>query len=105
MGTIGSLGGLWHSSNLFSFFLFFLGPHPQHMEVPGLRVELHLQLLAYDTTTATQDPNLTCDLHHSSWQCQILKALSEAWDRTLILMDTSQVLNPLNHNGNSSLFL
>ena len=40
-------------------------------------------------------------LHHSSWQCQILNPLSGARDRTCILMDTSQVLNPLCHNGNS----
>ena len=34
----------------------FLGPHPQHMEVPRLGVQLELQLLAYATSTATQDP-------------------------------------------------
>ena len=35
----------------FSFFLFFcsLGPHPPHMEVPRLGVELELQLAAYTT--------------------------------------------------------
>ena len=30
-------------------FLFFLGPHPQHMEVSRLGVKLELQLLAYTT--------------------------------------------------------
>ena len=35
------------------------------------------------------------DLHHSSQQCQILNLLSEARDRTHILMDTSSVHNPL----------
>ena len=39
----------------------------------------------------TQDPSRVCNLHHSSWQCQILKPLSEARDRTCILMDTSPV--------------
>ena len=34
-------------------------------------------------------------------QCQILNPLSEAKDQTHILVDTSQVLNPLSHNGNS----
>ena len=29
------------------FFPFFLQPHLQHMEVPGLRVELELQLWAF----------------------------------------------------------
>ena len=33
----------------------FLGLHPQHMEVPRLRVQSELQLLAYATATATQD--------------------------------------------------
>ena len=35
------------------------------MEVPGLEVELELQLLAYATTTATQNPSYACDLHTS----------------------------------------
>ena len=30
-----------------SFFFFFLGLHPQHMEVPMLQVKSELQLLAY----------------------------------------------------------
>ena len=50
------------------FFLFFLGPHPRHMEVPRLGVELELQLLAYASAIATQDPSQVCDLPHSSGQ-------------------------------------
>ena len=42
-----------------------------------------------------------CNLHHSSQQHQILNPLSKATDQTCILMDTSQVLNLLSHNGNS----
>ena len=43
---------------LFCFVLFFfLGPHPQHMEDPGLGVKSELQLLAYATDTAIQDPS------------------------------------------------
>ena len=49
------------------------------------------------------DQSCVCHLHHSSWQHWILNPLSEARDRTHILMCTSQVLNPLNHNGNSHL--
>ena len=71
------------------------------MEVPGLGVEVELQLLPYDTATATWDPNHICDLCGSSEQCQILNPLSEARDRTYILMDTSQILNLLSHNENS----
>ena len=61
------------------FFSFvFLGPYLQHMEVPKLGVESELQLQAY--ATATEMPDLThiCDLHHSSWQLQILHPLSKA---------------------------
>ena len=36
----------------------FLGPHPWHMEVPRLEVELDLWLLAY--ATATETPDLSC---------------------------------------------
>ena len=42
-----------------------------------------------------------CKLHHSSWQCQILNLWSEARDQTHILMDTSQICNPLSHKGSS----
>ena len=83
----------------FSFF-FFLGPHLRHMEVPRLGVKLELQLSAYTVAIATWDPS------QGSWQHWILNPTSEARDRTHILMDTSQVRNPLSHNGNSfSLFL
>ena len=64
---------------------FFSGLHLRHMEVPRLRVESELQLLA----TAMQDLSHICDLHHSSWQRQILNPLSKARDRIPILMDTS----------------
>ena len=71
------------------------------MDVSRLGVKSDLQLPAY--TTATSDLSCICDLCHSSRQGQILNPLSEAGDRTHILMDTSQVLNPLSHNGNSLL--
>ena len=54
-----------------SYYLFiycFLGPHPQHMEVPRLGVQSELQLPAYTRVTATPDPSHVHDLHHSSWQ-------------------------------------
>ena len=61
------------------------------MEVPRLGVESELQLPAYTTATAMQDPSSICDLHCSSWQHQMLNPLSEAGDGTCVLMDTSQV--------------
>ena len=63
----------------------FLGLYPQQMEVPGPAVKLELQLPAYTIATATWDPSHVCDLHHSSWQHQILNLQNEARDRTHIL--------------------
>ena len=77
---------------LFVCLLFvFLGLHPRHVEVLRLWVELELQMLAYTTATATRDLSRTCDLHHSSWQRQILNPLSKARDGTCVLVDTSWI--------------
>ena len=85
---------------LYCFVLFcFLGLHLWHMEVPRLGVKLELQLPAYATATAMPDPRPVWDLQ----QHQILNPLTEARNRTWILMDTSWVCNPLSHNGNSCL--
>jgi len=75
----------------FFFFLVFLGPHPWHMVVPRLGVQSELQLPAYATATATRGPSCICDLHHNSRQHRILRPLSEARDRTCVLMDTRQI--------------
>ena len=61
------------------------------MEVPRLGVELEQQLLAYTTVTTKRDPSHVCDLHHSSQQCRMPNPLSEARDRTHILMGNSWV--------------
>ena len=58
----------------------FLGLHLQHMEVLRLGVELELQLPAHAIAIATQDLSHVCNLHHSSWQPQILNALTETRD-------------------------
>ena len=88
--------GFVYSSLLFCggfllLFYYFLGLHLRHMEVPRLGFELELQPPVSATTTATPDLSLVCNLHHSSWQCQILNPLSRARDGTLVLMDTSRV--------------
>ena len=76
----------------FGFWLFLLwGPHPWHMEVPRLRVQLELQLPACVTAPATWDPSCVCDLHHRSQHRQILNPRSEARDQTRILKDPSRV--------------
>ena len=49
------------------------------------RIELQLQ------ATVTMDLSCIFNLHHSSWQHQILNPLSEARDRTCILMNSSRI--------------
>ena len=61
------------------------------MEVTRLGVESELQLPAYATATEMSDRCCVCDLHHSSQQRQVLNPLSEARDRTCVLMDASEV--------------
>ena len=84
-------------SGVFCFVFVFLGPHPQHTDVPRLGVKLKLQLPATATATATAtarvmpDPSCICNLHHSSRQHWILNPSNEARDQTCVLVDTSQV--------------
>ena len=61
------------------------------MEVPGLGVELEVQLPAYSTDTAMQDLSLACDLHHSSGQRQIPNQLSKARNQTHDLIVPSKI--------------
>ena len=50
------LWSVFHQDKLRTpFFFFFFWPHPWHMEVPRLGVELELQLPTYATATAMQD--------------------------------------------------
>ena len=59
------------------------------MKVPRLGTESELQVLAY--ATAKWDPSCICDLNHSSQQHWMLNPLSEARDRTHILLDDSWI--------------
>ena len=68
------------------FFFVFLGPHPGHIEVPRLGVEMELYPLAYIIATAMPDPSHVCNLHHSSWQHQSLTPMCKARDQTCNLM-------------------
>ena len=61
------------------------------MKVPILGVKSELQPPAYTIATATQDPSLVCNLHHSSWQRRILNPLSKARDWTHNLMVSSRI--------------
>ena len=63
-----------------------------HMLYLWSGVEWELQLQAYATARATQDPSHICDLRCSLWQCWIVNSLSEARDQTHIL--TENTLGP-----------
>ena len=76
---------------LFVYLFCFLGPYPQHTEIPRLGVQSELQLPTYATATATWDPSRVCDLHHCSRQRRIPNPLSEARDRIHNLMVPSQI--------------
>ena len=78
------------------------------MKVPRIGVESELQLPAYTRATATLDPSHICDLvttvttaHGNTGS---FNQLSKGRDWTCFLMDTSQILNMLSHNGNSYSF-
>ena len=72
----------------FFFFLVFMAAPVAHGSSQA-RGPIGATVLA--CATATRDPSLICDLYQRSWQCRILNSLSEARDRTCILMDPSRV--------------
>ena len=59
-------------------FLVFSRTEPTAYE--GFQARGLIGAAAYATTTAMQDLNCICDLHHRSQQCWILNPLSEAKD-------------------------
>ena len=95
------VGFVSHCAMMETPLFYFFRATLRHEEVPGLGVELELQLTAYTTATEMQDPSCICNLHHSSQQHQILNPLSEARDRTHIYVDTSGILNLPSHSGNT----
>ena len=82
---------LWSGSFFKIFFVCFLELYQWHAEVPRLGVELELQLQAFATATAMQDPSGACGLHHSSWQHWILNPLNEVRDPTCNFMVPSRI--------------
>ena len=62
----------------------------RHIEVPKLGVELELQPLAYTTATVIRDLS-HCVTYTTAQAMPDPNPLSEARDRTCILMDTSQI--------------
>ena len=67
-------------------YCLFSAASAQHMEVPRLGAKSELLLLVYTRASARPDLSCICDLHHSSWQGQILNPLIKARDQTHNLM-------------------
>ena len=69
---------------LFCFVLFFfLWPTPMAYGSSQARGQIRAM------AATMWDPSHVCNLHHSSWQCQILNPLSETRNWTCNLMETS----------------
>ena len=85
----------------FLIFFFFLGPHLLYMEVPRLGTTWSCSCLPTPQLQQCQI-QATSVIYTSLWQCQILNPLGKAKDQTHILMDASQVLNPLSYNRSSN---
>ena len=56
-------------------FFFFLGPHLQHIGVPGRGIQWELQLPAYAAAMGTQNWSHIYDLCGNLWQHQLLNPL------------------------------
>ena len=67
----------------------FLGPHLGRF--PGDESNRSCSHCLHHSHSNAADLSNVCNLHHSSWQCQILNPLSEARDQTWILKDASQI--------------
>ena len=78
-------------NQIYLFIFAFFRAAPTSYGSSRLGDESELQLLAYTTATAVQDPSHVCKLQYSSWQHQILNPLSKAKDETCVLMVPSRI--------------
>ena len=80
---------------VFYFLLFRVAPVAYRSSQARVEIGAAAAGLCHSHSNVGSKPPL-CNLQH-----QIVNLLSKARDGTRILMDTSWVLNPLSHNGNS----
>ena len=80
---------MWQHLETF-FSLFFFKSHTVACGSSQAKGQTGAAVASLDHSQTTQDPSFICNLHHSSQQRLILNPLSEARDRTCVLMDTSQ---------------
>ena len=90
---------------LFSFFLILFRATPVAYGSFRASGQIRAAVQTYPTATATLDPSSIFDLRCSLWQYWIFNPLNEAGDQTHILTDTSWILNPLSHKGNSNAYV
>ena len=100
-------------------YLFILGLHPWHMEGPRLGIQSELQLPAYATATAKQDPSCILrptpqlmampDPHPTERGQGSNRCLHGCWSGWLTTEPCWEllcwILNLLSHNGNASCVL
>ena len=86
------------------FFFFFLRPHLWHMEFPRLGVESELQLPSLHHSHSNAGSELHLRPTPQLTAMPDPSPPSEVRDQTHILMDTSQVCNPLSHKRHSFFF-
>ena len=87
----------------FFLFLFFLGLHPWHIEVPRLEVELVLQLPAQPQPQQRWIQTMSVTYAAA---CNNTRSFTHRWSpgiEPISLRTLCQVLNPLSHNGYSSI--
>ena len=83
----------------YAFHLFFFRATPVRYRSSWARGQIGA---AAASLRHSNSNDTICDLWHSSQQCWILNPLKKTRDQICIIIDTSQVLNLLSHNGNSS---
>ena len=84
----------WNSFLFFPFFFFFFFFRAAPSAYGGSQARGRIGAVAAGlchTATATPDLSHICDLHHSSWQRQILNPLRKARDQTRNLMVPSRI--------------
>ena len=93
---------LFHQTGDFFSSSFFFNGHSYTILSSQAKGRIRAEAAGLFHSHSNTDPSCICNLHHSSQQGQILNPLSEARDRThILMMRTSQVLNLLSHNGDS----
>ena len=95
MLLMGGWGCVYIHIYIWVFFGFFLSFYGSTRGICSSQARGHIGAAAAGLHHSHR--NLCCTL----WQCWILVPLNKARDRTGFLKDTSWVLNPLSHNGNS----